>query len=279
MTMLTPDNPLGNLTSIPLCKRGTEGDFCVPATLKSPLPPLFQREECVVTTRIRSNGLSGLNPSFFDKKTRTALGIILLILAIFAACGQSRAQNTSIVSNERAAPVIGVATFAGGCFWCTESDFDKIPGVISTTSGYIGGTVINPTYEQVSAGKTGHVEAVQVRFDPAKTNFAKLLAAYWQTIDPLTPNRQFCDSGTQYRSVIFYHNADQQKQAETSKAALVSSGRFTQPIVTELLPATAFYPAEEYHQDFHTKNPVRYKYYRFSCGRDARLKEVWGKKN
>jgi peptide-methionine (S)-S-oxide reductase len=175
--------------------------------------------------------------------------------------------------------VVSVATFAGGCFWCTESDFDKIPGVISTTSGYIGGTVINPTYEQVSAGKTGHVEAVQVRFDPAKTNFAKLLAAYWPTIDPLTPNRQFCDSGMQYRSVIFFHNADQRQQAEASKAALVNSDRFTQPIVTELLPATAFYPAEEYHQDFHTKNPIRYKYYRYSCGRDARLKTVWGKKN
>jgi peptide-methionine (S)-S-oxide reductase len=220
-----------------------------------------------------------LNPSFFDKKARGALSIALLILAVFAACGQSRAQNTSVASNEREEPVVGVATFAGGCFWCTEADFDKIPGVISTTSGYIGGTVINPTYEQVSAGKTGHVEAVQVRFDPAKTNFAKLLAAYWPTIDPLTPNRQFCDTGSQYRSVIFYHNADQQQQAEASKAGLVSSGRFTQPIVTELLPATAFYPAEEYHQDFHTKNPIRYKYYRYSCGRDARLKQVWGKKN
>ncbi len=220
-----------------------------------------------------------LNPSFFDKKARSALSIALLILAVFAACGQSRAQNTPVIPNERTEPVVGVATFAGGCFWCTEADFDKIPGVISTTSGYIGGTVINPTYEQVSAGKTGHVEAVQVRFEPTKTNFAKLLAAYWPTIDPLTPNRQFCDSGTQYRSVIFYHNVDQRQQAEASMAALVSSGRFTQPIVTELLPATIFYPAEEYHQDFHTKNPIRYKYYRYTCGRDARLKQIWGSKN
>ena len=220
-----------------------------------------------------------LNPSIFDNIVRSALNIGLLILAVLATCGQSSAQNTSAVSNERPEPVVGVATFAGGCFWCTEADFDKVPGVISTTSGYIGGTVINPTYEQVSAGKTGHVEAVQVRFDPAKTNFAKLLAAYWPTIDPLTPNRQFCDSGTQYRSIIFYHNADQRQQAEASRAVLVSSGRFTQPIVTELLPATEFYPAEEYHQDFHTKNPIRYKYYRYSCGRDARLKQIWGKKN
>lgn len=220
-----------------------------------------------------------LNPSIFDKKTRSALSIGLLILAVLATCGQSRAQNTSVVSNKQTEPVVGVATFAGGCFWCTEADFDKIPGVISTTSGYIGGTVINPTYEQVSAGKTGHVEAVQVRFDPAKTSFAKLLAAYWPTIDPLTPNRQFCDSGTQYRSVIFYHNANQRQQAETSRAALVSSGRFTQPIVTELLPATEFYPAEEYHQDFHIKNPIRYKYYRYRCGRDARLKQIWDNKS
>ncbi len=220
-----------------------------------------------------------LNLSIFDKNARSALSIALLIFVVLATCGQSMAQNTPVVSAKQTEPVVGVATFAGGCFWCTESDFDKIPGVISTTSGYIGGTVINPTYEQVSAGKTGHVEAVQVRFDPAKTNFAKLLAAYWPTIDPLTPNRQFCDSGTQYRSVIFYHNADQRQQAEVSKAALVSSGRFTQPIVTELLPATTFYPAEEYHQDFHNKNPIRYKYYRYSCGRDARLKQVWGNKN
>ncbi|CAG9933902.1 peptide-methionine (S)-S-oxide reductase MsrA [Candidatus Nitrotoga arctica] len=220
-----------------------------------------------------------LNLFIFDKKARSALSIALLIFAVLSICGQARAQNTSVVSNERTEPVISVATFAGGCFWCTEADFDKIPGVISTTSGYIGGTVINPTYELVSAGKTGHVEAVQVRFDPAKTNFAKLLDAYWPTIDPLTPNRQFCDSGTQYRSVIFYHNADQRQQAETSRAALVSSARFTQPIVTELLPATEFYPAEEYHQDFHTKNPIRYKYYRYTCGRDARLKQIWGSKN
>ncbi|CAH1385541.1 peptide-methionine (S)-S-oxide reductase MsrA [Candidatus Nitrotoga sp. M5] len=221
-----------------------------------------------------------INPSIFDNQARNALNIALLIFAVFAASGQSKAQNTSsIASNERAEPAVGVATFAGGCFWCTESDFDKIPGVTSTTSGYIGGTVINPTYKQVSAGNTGHVEAVQIRFDPAKTNFAKLLAAYWPTIDPLTPNRQFCDSGTQYRSAIFYHNADQRQQVEASIAALVASSRFTKPIVTDLLPATTFYPAEEYHQDFHTKNPIRYKYYRYRCGRDARLKQVWNKKN
>ena len=134
----------------------------------------------------------------------------------------------------------------------------------------------NPTYKQVSSGKTGHIEAVQVRFDPAKTSFAKLLAAFWPTIDPLTPNRQFCDSGAQYRSVIFYHNEDQKRQAEVSKAELQASGRFSQPIVTDILPAAEFYPAEDYHQDYYKKNPIRYSYYRSNCGRDARLGEVWG---
>ncbi|HJT50675.1 MAG TPA: peptide-methionine (S)-S-oxide reductase MsrA [Nitrosospira sp.] len=183
----------------------------------------------------------------------------------------STAQSSTASSNSP-----GIAIFAGGCFWCTEADFDKVPGVISTTPGYIGGKVANPTYKQVSSGKTGHVEAVQVRFDPSKTDFAKLLAAYWPTIDPLTPNRQFCDSGPQYRSVIFYHNQEQKRQAEASRAKLEASGRFAQPIVTEILPATEFYRAEEYHQDYYLKNPLRYSYYRSNCGRDARLAEVWG---
>jgi len=220
---------------------------------------------------------------------RWTLSSIMLLLAVLmatlAACGQPDARGKSTAANPPASTSagsssspgsIGIATFAGGCFWCTEADFDKVPGVISTTSGYIGGTTANPTYKQVSAGKTGHIEAVQVRFDPAKTNFAKLLATFWPTIDPLTPNRQFCDGGSQYRSAIFYHNAEQQRQAEASKAELAASGRFTQPIVTEILPASEFYPAEEYHQDYYIKNPIRYSYYRSNCGRDARLAEVWG---
>ncbi len=224
------------------------------------------------------------SPSIFHQAAhRAALIVAVLLLAMLAACQQSNAQNTSAAASQpthsaRAASM-GIATFAGGCFWCTEADFDKVLGVVSTTSGYIGGTVANPTYKQVSAGKTGHIEAVQVRFDPAKTSYAKLLAAFWPTIDPLTPNRQFCDGGPQYRSTIFYHDADQRRQAEASLAALTASGRFTQPIVTELLPATEFYPAKEYHQDYYLKNPIRYTYYRGSCGRDARLEEVWGKKN
>lgn len=205
---------------------------------------------------------------------------LAILIAALAACGQpdtrtdtrGKLVNTDLPSGSPA----GIATFAGGCFWCTEADFDKMPGVISTTSGYIGGKTVNPTYKQVSGGKTGHIEAVQVRFDPAKTSFSKLLTAFWPTIDPLTPNRQFCDDGSQYRSAIFYHDADQQRQAEASKVELAASGRFTQPIVTEILPATTFYPAEEYHQDYYIKNPIRYSYYRSNCGRDARLAEVWG---
>jgi len=173
---------------------------------------------------------------------------------------------------------IETAVFAGGCFWCTESDFDKVPGVISTTSGYIGGTIKNPSYEQVSAGATGHAEAVEVKFDTSKISYAQLLKTYWLSIDPLTPNRQFCDSGSQYRSAIFYTSESQKKQALASKKSLEDSKFFNLPIVTEITAATAFYPAEDYHQDYHNKNPIRYSYYRNGCGRDDRLKQVWGKK-
>ena len=200
-----------------------------------------------------------------------------MVFTILVACERIDAQNMTTSDNQSTKSTMGIATFAGGCFWCTEADFDKLPGVISTTSGYIAGTVTNPTYKQVSSGTTGHIEAVQVRFDPAKTNFARLLAAYWPTIDPLTLNRQFCDGGPQYRSAIFYHNSDQKKKTEASKAELVASSRFSQPIVTEILPATTFYPAEEYHQNYYVKNPIRYAFYRSGCGRDGRLEEVWGK--
>jgi peptide-methionine (S)-S-oxide reductase len=169
-----------------------------------------------------------------------------------------------------------IAIFAGGCFWCMESDFDKVKGVISTTSGYTGGKLENPSYEQVSAGGTGHAESVMVKFDPKKVSYAQLLKTYWLNIDPLTPNRQFCDSGTQYRSAIFYLNESQKTQAETYKTSLEKSKLFKQPIVTEINAGSTFYPAEEYHQDYHSKNPIRYNYYRNGCGRDARLKEVWG---
>ena len=169
-----------------------------------------------------------------------------------------------------------VATFGGGCFWCMEPPFDELPGVIATVAGYAGGEVKNPTYEQVSAGGTGHAEVVQVRYDPAKISYEKLLEVYWRNVDPLTAGRQFCDSGSQYRSAIFYHGAEQRALAERSKAALAKSGRFSKPIVTEIAPVDAFYEAEAYHQDYYKKNPLRYKFYRASCGRDRRLEELWG---
>ena len=209
------------------------------------------------------------------------IGWVLCAMLVFisTACDQIDAQNVTSINETGSTDNLGIATFAGGCFWCTESDFDKLPGVISTTSGYIGGIVKNPTYEQVVAGKTGHVEAVQVHFDGNITNFAKLLSAFWLTIDPLTPNRQFCDIGEQYRGVIFYHDAAQQKQAEESMAALQASNRFSEPIVTEISPATVFYRAEDYHQDYYLKNPLRYSYYRNNCGRDTRLEQLWGQKH
>jgi peptide-methionine (S)-S-oxide reductase len=167
------------------------------------------------------------------------------------------------------------ATFAGGCFWCVESDFDKVPGVISTTSGYIGGSVANPTYEQVSAKTTGHAEAVEIVFDPAKVSYEQLLEKFWRSIDPTTKDRQFCDAGSPYRTAIFTHGPQQAAAAQASKAALDKSKPFKEPVVTTIEAAGTFYPAEGYHQDYYKKNPVRYSYYRTSCGRDARLRELW----
>ena len=169
-----------------------------------------------------------------------------------------------------------LATFAGGCFWCMQPPFDKQEGVISTTVGYIGGTKENPTYKEVSAGTTGHTEAMEVRFDPAKVTYSELLTLFWRNIDPLIKDAQFCDIGSQYRSGIFYHNENQKELAEKSKAELSSSGRFKSPIVTEITPASKFYPGEDYHQDYYKKNPIPYKFYRNGCGRDKRLKELWG---
>ena len=169
-----------------------------------------------------------------------------------------------------------VAIFAGGCFWCMEPPFDKLDGVISTTSGYTGGDVENPSYEMVSSGRTGHAEAEKIVYDPAKVSYEKLLDVFWHNIDPTTPDRQFCDSGNQYRSEIFYLNDEQKKLAEASKAELEKTKPFSKPIVTEITRASEFYPAEEYHQDYYQKNPVRYKFYRYGCGRDARLEELWG---
>ena len=170
-----------------------------------------------------------------------------------------------------------VATFAGGCFWCMEPPFDKLDGVISTTSGYTGGHVKKPSYKEVSAGGTGHAEAIQVLYDPDQVSYEELLEVFWHNIDPTTANRQFCDRGSQYRSAIFFHDAAQRTAAERSKAALEANKPFDGAIVTEIVEVGVFYPAEDYHQDYYLKNPIRYKYYRYGCGRDDRLEELWGK--
>jgi peptide-methionine (S)-S-oxide reductase len=195
------------------------------------------------------------------------------LLFLVAAIG---AAASIAVSATAQTPATAKATFAGGCFWCMEAPFDKTDGVISTTSGYIGGTKKNPTYQEVSAGSTGHTEAVQVVYDPKKVSYDKLLHIFWRNIDPTVKNQQFCDVGTQYRSGVFYHDDAQKAAAEKSKAELAKNKPFKAEIVTEITAATEFYPAEEYHQDYYIKNPVRYNFYRSGCGRDAKLKELWG---
>jgi peptide-methionine (S)-S-oxide reductase len=195
---------------------------------------------------------------------RLALGVLCVALAL-ARLGATAQQVVSPSA---------IATFAGGCFWCVEADFDKVAGVISTTSGYTGGHTVNPSYEDVSHGGTGHAEAVQVAFDPTRVSYEKLLEAFWHNIDPLAKNQQFCDHGDQYRTAIFYHDDTQRLLAEGSRAAV--QARFRQPIATEITPAGPFYKAEDYHQDYYLKNPIRYRFYRFNCGRDARLQELWG---
>ena len=197
-------------------------------------------------------------------KPIAGVAAIFLILAGLAHGAESTPRSTPLSK----------ATFAGGCFWCMEPPYDELEGVISTISGYTGGTKTNPTYEQVSAGTTGHTEAVEITYDPKKISYEKLLDVFWRNIDPLTANAQFCDSGSQYRSAIFYHDQNQKTLAESSKKRLQS--RFKQPIVTEISRASEFYPAEDYHQDYYKKNPIRYKIYRYGCGRDKRLQELWG---
>ncbi len=168
------------------------------------------------------------------------------------------------------------ATFAGGCFWCMEQPFDSLPGVLSVMPGYTGGTKQNPTYKEVSAGGTGHTEAVQISYDPAKISYEKLLQVFWRNIDPTVTDRQFCDIGNQYRAGIFYHNESQKKLALASKENINKTKKFLEPVVTGIVQAGIFYPAEEYHRQYYKKNPIRYRYYRSSCGRDNRLKELWG---
>jgi len=211
------------------------------------------------------------------------INIILFSLAALLTSCQTSEQNgqnaASATTNSIQTKNLATATFAGGCFWCMEPPFEKLVGVISVTSGYIGGQKRNPTYEEVSAGETGHAEAVQVVYDSTQISYAQLLQVFWRNIDPLAVNRQFCDGGSQYRSAIFYHNAEQRRLAEESKQKLEQIKKFGRPIVTEIVAASAFYPAEEYHQDFYKKSPLHYKTYRAGCGRDRRLKELWGEEH
>jgi len=197
----------------------------------------------------------------------------LLLGAILLAALATAAKDVNPAAGDRQ---LGKATFAGGCFWCMEEVFEGLDGVVSATSGYTGGHKRNPTYEEVSAGETGHAESVEVIYDPAKVTYGKLLEFYWRNIDPTDPRGQFCDKGTQYRSAIFYHDETQKRLAEESKNAVEKSKPFRGPILTEIVPASQFYPAEEYHQNFSQKNPLRYKLYKYNCGRAQRLRELWG---
>lgn len=204
---------------------------------------------------------------------------------LLAALGLALAASLAIPSQTSAqqrpgpagSPQGAVATFAGGCFWCMEPPYDKLDGVLATISGYMGGHKSNPSYEEVSSGRTGHAEVVQVRYDPRRVSYEKLLEVFWSNVDPTTKDAQFCDHGSQYRTAIFYHTEEQRRLAEASRTRLERSKPFKEPIVTPIVPATAFWPAEEYHQDYYVKNPIRYKFYRTGCGRDARLRELWGK--
>lgn len=215
-------------------------------------------------------------------KIRSGFWLLLVVLALsgwFASTSGWRAfpqaQAEPLPAAETGTP-LDVATFGSGCFWCTEADFDKVDGVVSTISGYMGGTTENPTYEAVSAGGTGHVEVLQVTYDPSKVSYETLLHYYWRHTDVLDGGGQFCDRGSQYRPVIFTHTPDQWRLAQDGKAALNGSGRFSRPIAVEILNASTFTAAEDYHQDYYRKNPLRYRYYRYTCGRDARIRQLWG---
>jgi len=197
---------------------------------------------------------------------------LLAQLALMAGIVAALAQATPPDADTR----VAVATFAGGCFWCVEEAFEKVPGVIRAVSGYTGGTVDRPTYEEVSSKSTGHYEAVQVTFDPTKVSYAQLVDWFWRNIDPFDADGQFCDKGSPYHTAIFTHDAEQQRTAEESKQALEASGRFKERIATKILPAEPFWVAEDYHQDYYKKNPHRYSYYKTACGRARRLEQIWG---
>lgn len=204
--------------------------------------------------------------------------LFLLVALLYGGTTLQTSSAQSVPATEAVIPT-AIATFAGGCFWCMEPPYDKLEGVISTTAGYIGGHKENPTYKDVSAGGTGHAEAIQVIYDPTKVSYTRLLEVFWLNVDPTTPDRQFCDRGSQYRTGIFYYDEEQKALANTSKMSLARTKFFSVPVVTEVVVAGKFYPAEDYHQDYYLKNPFRYKFYRFNCGRDRRLMELWGNRS
>ena len=207
---------------------------------------------------------------------------VIAIVAVISLWGcvnpssQAQADITPKIDDVNT-EVLAQATFAGGCFWCMEKPFDHLEGVVATTSGYTGGDVVTPSYQQVSTGTTGHAESVQVTYDPTKIRYEQLLTVFWHNVDPVDGGGQFCDRGTQYRTSIFYHTEEQRLLAEQSKQALRASGLLQQPIVTDIVEASTFYPAEDYHQDYYLKSSMQYRFYRLACGRDRRLAEVWGK--
>ncbi len=200
-------------------------------------------------------------------KTKTILAVLSLSLfLVFGVVFEGACQAATLEK----------ATFAGGCFWCMVPPFEALIGVVSVTSGYTGGQKTDPTYEEVSSGTTGHAESVEIVYDPSIISYTKLLDVFWHNIDPTVKDRQFCDVGEQYGTAIFYHNEEQKKLAEDSKKAIEQSKVLPGPVYTRIVPASVFYKAEEYHQDYYKKNPVRYKFYRWNCGRDQRLKDIWG---
>ena len=204
---------------------------------------------------------------------KLVLGCSVALVAAVAVgvAGPGETATTPIAAEGQA-----IAIFAGGCFWCMEPPYDELDGVISTTSGYTDGQTPNPSYEAVSAGRTGHTEAVQVVYDPKRVSYEKLIEVFWRNVDPTDAVGQFCDRGSQYRTGVYYTNDEQRRIAEQSKAALMEKRPFKAPIVTPIVAASTFYPAEEYHQDYYLRNPIRYKYYRTGCGRDRRLNQLWG---
>lgn len=211
--------------------------------------------------------------------TRIVAALTLMIVAVSGAAllaAEPAPTKTQPATETKASDGLETATFSSGCFWCTESDFDKVKGVKETISGFMGGTTKNPTYEEVSRGNTGHAETLQLKFDPKVVSYKQLLDYYWHHVDLLDGDGQFCDRGNQYRPVIFVHTPEQRKLAEESKVAIDKSGRFDKPVAVQIVDASAFSPAEAYHQNYHETHPLKYRYYRYACGRDARIKQLWG---